>query len=198
MLSTYPYLGAVVFATAGFIHRYRPLDTGRKQVVIRIEKQAIFVSIKGQILIDEAVPHAIDVSSSFWTMDEDEILLNLFKIEKQWWSKAANNTPEIDVTKCIPKPVDFAELDQGTQMNVERMIEKEKRGSLSVNKANGDLAKRPQEVAFNEENESVDQAKIRTRVSTKTVEEQKRILEQFKAMNPEFDFSGATVQYSSQ
>lgn len=99
--------------------------------------------MKGQTpIIDDALPHAIALDDSTWTMTSTSspstklLEIHLDKVNKmEWWAHVVVSAPKIDVTKITPENSKLSDLDGETRGMVEKMMweqrEKEQNGGMT-------------------------------------------------------------------
>merc|ERR1739838_285707 len=172
-----------------------------KELDIQITRKRLKVSIQGNILIDGDLPNEVDTNVSMWMMDENEITIESIKAKAEWWTQAVIGFDNIDTSECIPEPVSYSELDSGTQMEVERLMEKQrndrisKAGAEAAAKAKAKLKSNPLATLQTQQQNS--QAQSTNIVPQKTRAQEESILDRLKRANPDLDFSGANINFSS-
>lgn len=101
-----------------------PVGTKAKMLDIKFTNSKLKVSIKGkEPIIDGEFYNRIIVDDSFWTLEDNEIVLTLTKDNKmEWWKCAIKGDPEINTQKVQPENSKLSDLDGETRQTVEKMM----------------------------------------------------------------------------
>ncbi|TGO18882.1 hypothetical protein BTUL_0007g01010 [Botrytis tulipae] len=146
-----------------------PGNLKAKDLIVDIKRQSLKVSVKGQTpIIDDALPHAILLDDSTWTLSSlpsgsKALEIHLDKVNKmEWWAHVVVSAPKIDVTKITPENSKLGDLDGETRGMVEKMMWEQR-----DKEANGGISSEERK--------------------------KKEILEKFQKEHPELDFSKAQM-----
>ncbi|CAB3402677.1 unnamed protein product [Caenorhabditis bovis] len=102
-----------------------PYPVRARDAVVKIEKQRIFIGLKGKPAIVEGNLHApIKVDSSSWVIDNGKaVVLTLEKCnDMEWWNRLFDTDPIIDTKKVQPENSKLSDLDGETRAMVEKMM----------------------------------------------------------------------------
>lgn len=83
------------------------------------------MAIKGQSepFIDGTLFARIVVDDSFWTIEDNDLVITLQKDNKmQWWKCVLLGDPEINTQKVQPENSKLSDLDGETRQTVEKMM----------------------------------------------------------------------------
>lgn len=101
-----------------------PKGTRGKQLNVVIQKKKLVVGLKGEepILSGELCKE-IKVEDSTWTLQDDQALVHLEKLNNQtWWENVLTHDPKIDTRKIEPANSKLSDLDGETRGMVEKMM----------------------------------------------------------------------------
>jgi len=180
----------------GTITLYLPRNNARsKDINIVIGKSKLNVSVNNCMLIDGKLPDEVNTNESMWTADDKEITIELIKLKAEWWKHAVIGFDSIDITECIPEAISYSELDSKSQMEVDKLMEKQRieRIANSKSKSNINAASLPHTSSGSQKthnNITETPEAIRAR--------EINILERIKKANPDMDFSEACINYSNR
>lgn len=101
-----------------------PAGTRGKDVSVSISKTNLAVGLKGkEAYFSGPLCKNVHVDESTWTVDgQKEIIIQLEKVNQDWWSSVLQGHPAIDVTKIQPENSKLGDLDGETRAMVEKMM----------------------------------------------------------------------------
>eukprot|EP00164_Ancoracysta_twista_P001267 GFYU01001664.1.p1 GENE.GFYU01001664.1~~GFYU01001664.1.p1 ORF type:complete len:319 (+),score=135.36 GFYU01001664.1:67-1023(+) len=102
-----------------------PEGTSKKSLVCEIKQRKLKVAIKGgDTIIDGDLPEKIIVDDSFWTIEDQKLLvITLTKLNQMdWWNSVIKGDPEINTKKVEPENSKLSDLDGDTRKTVEKMM----------------------------------------------------------------------------
>jgi hypothetical protein len=109
-----------------------PLPTGvkTKDVVCSSEGGKIVFGVRGQTpVVDGALPAKVVEDDTLWTLEDAAggdgrvLTITLTKeYQMEWWSRIAENEPEIDTGKVEPENSKLTDLDESTRTTVEKLM----------------------------------------------------------------------------
>jgi hypothetical protein len=111
-----------------------PAGTKGKQLDIDISNRRLRVGLKGQAPIVSGELHKrVIVDDSFWTLVDNEVVLNLQKENKmEWWKSVIVGDPEINTQKVQPENSKLSDLDGETRQTVEKMMFDQRQKALGL------------------------------------------------------------------
>ncbi|KAJ8083969.1 hypothetical protein AAF712_000865 [Marasmius tenuissimus] len=101
-----------------------PKGTRGRDLNVVIQKKKLSVGLKGQEkILDGELCKEIKVDDSTWTIQDNEVLIHLEKMnDQQWWENVLTHHPKIDTTKIEPANSKLSDLDGETRGMVEKMM----------------------------------------------------------------------------
>lgn len=91
---------------------------------MEITNKRIKVGLKGaEPIVNGELHKRVIVDDSLWTLEDNEVVLNLQKENKmEWWKCVIAGDPEINTRKVQPENSKLSDLDGETRQTVEKMM----------------------------------------------------------------------------
>jgi len=101
-----------------------PKGTRGKELSVILQKKKLSVGLKGQEpIMSGELCKEIKVDDSTWTLDDNQVLVHLEKVNKQqWWENILTHHPKVDTRKIEPNNSKLSDLDGETRGMVEKMM----------------------------------------------------------------------------
>ena len=101
-----------------------PSGTRGRDMSVAIKKLHLKVGLLRQpLIIDAPLNKPVIIDDSFWTIEDNNLVLNLQKSNQmEWWECVCQGDPKIDVTKIRPENSSVSDLDGETRKTVEKMM----------------------------------------------------------------------------
>jgi hypothetical protein len=101
---------------------------------VDISNKKLKVGLKGQPHIVNGELHKrVVVDDSLWTLDGNELSINLQKDNKmEWWKCVIIGDPEINTQKVQPENSKLSDLDGETRQTVEKMMFDQRQKALGL------------------------------------------------------------------
>lgn len=111
-----------------------PAGTKTKMLDIEFTNKRLKVGLKGQApLINGEFYQRIIMEDSFWTLEDNEVVLSLQKENKmEWWKCVIKGDPEINTQKVQPENSKLSDLDGETRQTVEKMMFDQRQKALGL------------------------------------------------------------------
>lgn len=111
-----------------------PPGTKSKMLDVDISNKKLKVGLKGQPHIVNGELHKrVVVDDCLWTLDGNELSINLQKDNKmEWWKCVIVGDPEINTQKVQPENSKLSDLDGETRQTVEKMMFDQRQKALGL------------------------------------------------------------------
>ena len=101
-----------------------PPNTRAKDLNVTISKNHLKIAFKkGDTLVNDNLSKTIIVDDSFWTIEDNLLVLTLQKLNQmEWWPAPCVSDPTINLQKINPESSNLSDLDGETRQTVEKMM----------------------------------------------------------------------------
>jgi len=104
-----------------------------KDLVVDLKKNHLKVVLKGNTIIDGDLHKSVQPGETFWTVEDQELLLPLIKSNQmEWWRCVIQGEPEIDTQKVVPESSRVEDLEPETRSVVEKMMYDQRQKSMGL------------------------------------------------------------------
>ena len=109
-----------------------PANTRGRDLNVVMSKSHLKIAFKsGSIIVDDDLSKSIIVDDSFWTIEDNLLVLTLQKLNQmEWWSSVCKSDPQINLQKINPESSNLSDLDGETRQTVEKMMYDQRQKAL--------------------------------------------------------------------
>ena len=127
-----------------------------KQYKIEIKRNSIKIYNQQEVIVDADLFAPIKQEESFWTIDKNQLIVQLEKINQQeWWAFCLEGFDKIDTTKIQPENSQLSDLDGETRGMVEKMMFDQRQKQMGL-PSSDDLKKQEVLKKFQEQHPEMD------------------------------------------
>jgi hypothetical protein len=103
-----------------------PPNTRARDLNVVMAKSHLKISLKSSPstpIVDDSLSKTIIVDDSFWTIEDNSLVLTLQKLNQmEWWESPCQSDPKINLQKIQPENSNLSDLDGETRQTVEKMM----------------------------------------------------------------------------
>lgn len=111
-----------------------PPNTRARDLNVIITKNHLKISLKSSpstSIVDDSLSKTIIVDDSFWTIEDNSLVLTLQKLNQmEWWEAPCRSDPKINLQKIQPENSNLSDLDGETRQTVEKMMYDQRQKAL--------------------------------------------------------------------